>query len=80
MTLVHETKKFLSSHFEMKSFGDVSFVLRIQIQSLSFKRCAWVNIENVPSGTTCKIVHLVTHLWLKVIKLTCTNALKLIMR
>ena len=29
--LLHETKKFLSSKFEMQDFGEVSFVLGIQI-------------------------------------------------
>ena len=29
--LLHETKKFLSDKFEMKDFGDASFVLRIEI-------------------------------------------------
>ena len=30
-SLLHETKKFPSNHFEMKDFGDASFVLGIQI-------------------------------------------------
>ena len=29
--LLHETKRFLSKHFEMKDLGDASFVLGIQI-------------------------------------------------
>ena len=29
--LLHETKRFLSKQFEMKDFGDASFVLGIQI-------------------------------------------------
>ena len=32
ITLLHETKSFLSKNFEMKELGDTSFVIGIQIQ------------------------------------------------
>ena len=35
--LSHETKRFLAKKFEMKNFGDISFVLGIQIHRDCFR-------------------------------------------
>ena len=36
--MLHETKRFLAKHFEMKDLGDASFVLGIQIHRDHFRR------------------------------------------
>ena len=81
--LLHETKKFLSSHFEMKDLSDASFVVGIQIHR---DHLAYLGYHNRPilkmclKGMVCKIVHLETHLWQKVTDLACNSALKLNLR
>ena len=82
--LVHKTKKFLSSHFEMKDLGDASFVLRIEIHHDHFSGILGLSqmpiLKRSLVGMVCKIVHLGTHLWKKVTNLAWNNALKLNLR
>lgn len=75
--LLHETKLFLCSHFEIKDFGEVTFVLVyiffeiVQKAYLDFYKRS--RLKRCLKDMTCIIVHLMTYLYLEVTNLTCSN-------
>ena len=82
--LLHETKQFMSSKFDMKDLGDASFVLGIQIYRdrprgiLGLSQKAY--IDKVLSRFGMSNLHQETRLWKKAINLVCTNVRKMNLR
>ena len=62
VNLLLETKKFLSTKFDMKDLGEASFVLGIEIHRDREKRVLELSqkayLEKVLKNTICKIVSL----------------------
>ena len=62
VNLLLETKKFLSSKFDIKDLGEASFVLGIEIHRDREKRILGLSqktyLEKVLKNTVCKIVSL----------------------
>ena len=75
--LLHETKQFLSSKFDMKDLGNASFVLSIQIYKDRSRGILGLSqksyIDKLLSRFGRAIVHQETRLWQKAINLVCTN-------
>ncbi|RVW93240.1 Retrovirus-related Pol polyprotein from transposon TNT 1-94 [Vitis vinifera] len=83
ISILHDTKRFLSKHFEMKDLGDASFVLGIQIHRDRSRGILGLSqgpiLIKSSKGMACKIANQVIPLSLKETNSVLINAIKIVL-